>query len=438
MSTEPADMNFDVREELCVTQQNAATAADIDAKSGTKRRRIMDPIPPKPPAPPTIIDVSAIYGQNYFGILGDLDIECTPTDPIQPKPYKVNVANKTEKPSIRKSFCPPIFLYNVNVKHFVDQLKSKTPPITFEVRNVNKTKSKLYLADHRVHADMMKLLREKNIPAYSFTPKEFKQESLILRGLYHGCEESEVKDEFDQIVPDCVSKVTKYTTKFSLKNNLDTGLYLVTLLPGKKLSDVANIKSVLSQKVTWEKPKRKNQELQCHRCQKWGHVGKNCTAEFKCVKCDKKHSPGECLRVATDDSVPFCVNCNEAGHPASWRGCPSFKMFSKARKDKIMKARMEKITAANNVTRAVNASYRTTGKSFAQLFQAPQNLLSTHEKKSSIIEDFLRLTEFFMQPEEMSLEDEIAIFMRDYNKMPKQDAKKEFLRLLNKVRNHGP
>lgn len=428
MPTEPPDMNVDVAEEECITQQNEATAAAnvvIDNRPKRRRSSII--------SPPTNIDVSNLYGQNYFGILGDLEIESSPTIT---KPEKVTAANKSEKPPSRKSFCPPIFLHNVNVKHFVDQLNSRTPPISFKIKNVNKTKSKLFLADPHIHADMMRLLREKNIPAYTFTPKEFKQVSLILRGLYYGCEVSEVKEAFDKIVPDTVSKVTKYVTKHSVKNNLDTGLYLVTLHPGKKLIDVANIKAILSQIVTWERPKRKEQEVQCHRCQKWGHVAKNCTAEFKCVKCDKKHAPGECLRVSSEESAPFCVNCDEPGHAANWRGCPAYKLFVKSRKDKILKARMEKTIAANNVKTVVSSSYRSTGKTFAQLFYPQQNASLPH--KSSIIEDFLKLTALFMQPEELSLEDEITIFMRDFKQMPKQDAKNEFMRLLNKVKNNGP
>lgn len=433
--TVPPDMDHDVAEVVCRTQKNAAVAADNADVSKPKRKRTVDE------APPTSVDISAIYGQNYFGILGDLEIETTPitlTQKTEKTTPNNNTNNKSSnKPPSRKSFCPPIFLYNVNVKTFVDQLVSKTPPITFKIKNVSKNKSKLYLADPLVHTNMMRLLRDKKVEAYSFTPKELKQLSLIMRGLYHGCEVSQVTEEFEKIAPGVVSKVTKYTTKYSIKNSLDTGLFLVTLCPGKKLSDVAHIKYLLSQVVSWERPKKKEQELQCHRCQKWGHAAKNCSAEFKCVKCDKKHLPGECQRAKTESSDPHCVNCGEAGHPANFRGCPSYKGFVKAKKEKIAKARMEQITAANNLKRATSSGLRSPGTTFAQLFH-PQHNLPLQEKTPSIIDEFLKLSSYFLEPEELSLEEEISIFMSEFRTLSEKDAKKEFLRLLHKVKKRRP
>ena len=66
----------------------------------------------------------------------------------------------------------------------MDQLEARAPKIVFKIKNVNRSKSKLYLADNAVHADMMTLLRDKKFNSYSFTPKDLRQMSLIMRGLY--------------------------------------------------------------------------------------------------------------------------------------------------------------------------------------------------------------------------------------------------------------
>lgn len=433
MSTLPPDMDLGATEEVCTSQQTEATTS---ATNMAKRKRLAESIPP------TDIDLSSIYGDNYFGILGDLTIESTPTDSNNQTPGKAISdqlpTNKTVKPSAKKSFCPPIFLFNVNVKNLIDQLTSRNPPVSFKIKNVTKDKSKLFFSDPKIHMEMMRILREKKITAYSYTPMEFKQESFILRGLYHGSVEEEITEEFNKIVPGVVSKVTKYSTKYSIKNKLDTGLFLVTLNSGFKLTDVSNIKAVLSQMVTWEKPKRKGQELQCHRCQKWGHVAKNCTAEFKCVKCDNKHGPGECLRVVPNESPPHCVNCGESGHPANWRGCPSYKLFAKARKDRILKAQIQKDVPVNNINTRIMSRLRSPELTFAQLFGSQQAASLPQENKSNIVTEFIKLAKYFMQPEELSLEDEIKLFMTNYKNMPKQDATIEFTRLFNKLRSNGP
>ena len=105
-----------------------------------------------------------------------------------PKQRREDKAPRATIKNAKKTFCPPIFLFDVNIKRLVDQLEAKTPKITFKIKNVNKKKSKLYLSDATVHSEMMALLREKNIHSYSYTPKELKQSSFILRGLYHDTE----------------------------------------------------------------------------------------------------------------------------------------------------------------------------------------------------------------------------------------------------------
>lgn len=76
--------------------------------------------------------------------------------------------------------------------------------------------------------------------------------------------------------------------------------------------------------------------------------------------------------------------------------------------------------------------------SFAQLFGSQQASSLPQENKSNIVNEFLKLATYFMQPEELSLEDEIKLFMINYKDMPKQDATMEFTRLFNKIRSNGP
>lgn len=109
--------------------------------------------------------------------------------------------------------------------------------------------------------------------------------SFVIRGLYYKTDLDDFKAALDEKVPNVISKVTKFNTTFSLKNKLDTGLFLISLLPGKGLKDISHINYLLNQTIVWENPKRKEQEIQCRRCQLWGHMAKNCNRNFKCVKC---------------------------------------------------------------------------------------------------------------------------------------------------------
>ena len=220
----------------------------------------------------------------------------------------------------------------------------------------------------------------------------------------------------EKTVPNVVSKVTRFTTPYSVKNSYDTGLFLVTLNQGNSLSDISHIKYLLSQTILWEKPKKNDKEVQCHRCQRWGHIAKNCNSEFQCVKCDKKHPQGECQRTNSESSAPHCVNCGVSGHPANWRGCPAYRNYLASRRERIKKTSEEKLVAKNNVNK-ICQSFRSPGKSFASLFQV--NATQAQTQKPSIIEEFLKLANVFLVPEELSLEQQITNLLKNFKNMSK-------------------
>lgn len=210
----------------------------------------------------TDIDVSNLRydpdNQNRFGLFADLQIENVEVD----NSSNIQIAPRSQRvePAKKKSFCPPIFLHNVNIKRLVQQLEAKSPKIDFKIKNVSKTKSKLYFSDVNVHTTMMALLRERGVHSYSYTPKDLKQMSLVLRGLYHGQDVEDVKVALDSAIPGAVSRVAKFTTPHSLKNKTDTGLFLINLVPGKGLNDVQHIRYLLSQTITWEIPKKRSRK----------------------------------------------------------------------------------------------------------------------------------------------------------------------------------
>lgn len=398
---------------------------------------------------PMSIDVSKLTGKvtqdplinnnNRFALLGELEIENDNAAPRAAQRDKAESPAQTSNRPSRKNYCPPIFMYNVNIAHLVNQLEART--VDFKIKNVNRHKSKLYFSDALVHTEMMSLLKEKKVNSYSFTPKELRQTSLIIRGLYSKTEIDEIKAAINDLVPNVVASVSKFKTSFSLKNNLDTGLFLITLISGKGLSDVSHVKYLLSQSIVWERPKKKDSEIQCRNCQLWGHIARNCNRKYKCVKCNLVHEAGECATKKEDNTDPSCVNCGETGHPANWRGCPAYKMYVADKRARLNEAREKKQTAANNVKKVVQTSRVVPGRSFASFFQN-QEIASAHpSNKPPIVEEFMKMAQYFMEPEELSLEQEIQKFLDSYNNdnMPRSVAKTEFLRILNLVRrSYGP
>lgn len=127
------------------------------------------------------------------------------------------------------------------------------------------------------------------------------------------------------------------------------------------------------------------------------------------------------------------MNCDQTGHPANWRGCLAYKKYVDSKQKRNAKSAEVRITAQNNVNKALSFSYLTPGKSFANALK-PQSL-NKCSQKPHIVEQFLELATLFLDSEELTLEEEICRFLSQYSKMSKIEAKREFLRLLNKVRN---
>lgn len=122
--------------------------------------------------------ISNAKSQNRYAILGDLNIKTCATS----KPSLSN-QKSVSSPKLKKSYCPQIFLFDVDVQVLVDELKSKNTP--YKIINISNTKSKLYFEDYKAHSEMTQLLKDKNIPSYTYTPKELKRNNMVLRGLYY-------------------------------------------------------------------------------------------------------------------------------------------------------------------------------------------------------------------------------------------------------------
>lgn len=407
---------------------------DFEDQNGSANNfKLFNTIKRKRLSTPSKLDLSTFKtnNSNRFAILGEIEMkeDNTGKNNIQKNDVKTNkIETKNE------NFCPPIFIYNLNIKMLVDQLKSKN--VIFKIVNKSRFKSKLYLKDANAHQEMMMMLREKKIESYSFTPKELKKKNIVLRGLYYLTDINEIKNEIDLLAPNAVDTVSKFKTVYSRKNNVDTGLFLITLLPGKTLNVLSHIKYILSQVVSWESPKANSKEVQCWRCQHWGHFSKNCNRSHACVKCSEIHNPGECKVVVNEQTKPFCVNCNKLGHPANWRGCPTYKKYVINRTNLADITKERNLIASKNVNRAVNElSFISNNKSFAQCFNNSPKITEKEYRKPPLIEEFLKIARVLCKEETLTLEDRISLFINNYKNGTISQAKNECSNLLKEIQN---
>ncbi|KAG5871628.1 hypothetical protein JTB14_037748 [Gonioctena quinquepunctata] len=117
---------------------------------------------------------------------------------------------------------------------------------------------------------------------------------LVDRGLDSNPTSDEVKEHIQQMK---ILRVFRSFLMITTPRN-------VTL---SKLEKTINV--ILNQKITWELRKTDRPIVQCHRCQRWGHVTTNCFAQVRCPKCAQGHWTKDCKK--SRNTPESCVNITQ-------------------------------------------------------------------------------------------------------------------------------
>ncbi|GBN75378.1 hypothetical protein AVEN_8063-2-1, partial [Araneus ventricosus] len=103
-------------------------------------------------------------------------------------------------------------------------------------------------------------------------------------------------------------------------------IVLVELEKTPNVEEIFKINKVNLLKVTIEAYRRKQRATMRFSCSDFYHSARNCKRKPRCIKCNGSHETRNC-DIKTIIENPSCMNCNENGHLASWRGCPKFPVI---------------------------------------------------------------------------------------------------------------
>ena len=189
--------------------------------------------------------------------------------------------------------------------------------VSYKLKKGNKTA--LYCETVEGHEKVMKLLRDEKMGGFSYTPDELKKTVLVMKNIHESISVKEIKDSLKEQTGIDV-EVKRLTTPRSINQKYTHDIVLVTS-KDEHYKELFKVCSIQNQLIKWEHLKKKG-PIQCHNCQKFGHVARWCLFEYQCVKCNEGHGPKECKRDKKSKKPPYCINCDEEGHPASFGGCP--------------------------------------------------------------------------------------------------------------------
>lgn len=228
----------------------------------------------------------------------------------------------------RKAHRPsPIHVRGSSLNEIANLITSNIPEAknNFYVSNSREKKFiNIMINNLPLYNNVKDFLSKQKTEYYTYTPKESKLKSLVLKNLYGEFNNEEIEDEIKSLnIKDIeIIKITNITLG---KADKKINTHLVQITSNSIEKQLTSIKFLFNQKIKWE-PLYRNGPFQCTRCQRFGHSRSNCALDFRCVKCSLSHTPGNCdINKNSPLELLKCANCNESGHPANYRGCRIYK-----------------------------------------------------------------------------------------------------------------
>lgn len=262
-----------------------------------------------------------------------------------------NVPAKKVKP-------PPIHIHNQAIKDTLQLMKGSKIE-NFEIKRVTNEKHSVLVKSIEDYTKTSELLKEVNTQFFTYTPKNLKPKSLVLKGLTEEEDMVEIKQDLEQYDGIKIQNIIQMNSRRSGESASKLPLYIVQFEPSTNMSEIIKIKTLNYQRVVWEALNKQNNVMQCRKCQRFGHAASNCNLMYRCVKCDKQHSPGECsIKNKVENVEIYCANCQKMGHPASFRGCPIYQQMLLKLKSKIKEKKMNTTRTFESIpVNAQNGSY---------------------------------------------------------------------------------
>lgn len=217
---------------------------------------------------------------------------------------------------------PPIIVYNLQQKSLRDSLEVFESMDYRVVKGPNGNRNTIKSSDPETRQNIINILDANKSKYFSFTPKVERGFNLIFKYISKDYTADDILAELEEL--GMASKVDKIVP---LRENSRSiyNFFIVKLKPGCDSGEFTDLKTLFYSSIKVEKFNRTD-IIQCFRCQRPGHVARNCRMNPRCVKCSEEHQPGSCkLAPNVDKKLLTCVLCKEQGHPANFRGCSILK-----------------------------------------------------------------------------------------------------------------
>lgn len=171
------------------------------------------------------------------------------------------------KASERHRQSPPTILSGTTIKGSIKLMaKISVEQTEYKLRQVNPSNNITVICSKlETYLKISSELKQRNQKFYSYTPKELKPKSLILKGVNGGYTVDDIKKELIVLKIPNIEIINVSEIKFKTKRGQEVQHHLVQVSNNSVTIDLMKVNPMLQQIVKWENL-RKKIVIQCRNC----------------------------------------------------------------------------------------------------------------------------------------------------------------------------
>ena len=174
-----------------------------------------------------------------------------------------------------------MYVYNAEINKIKKAIIDCLNITEFTIKKITSNKYAILTETIENYKKVKEILAETSCQFFTFTPKQDKIKTLLLKGL----DSTDNPDEILKHLKDYENEeihfmnVTRFKTKNSIKNGYDTSLFVVQIKPDSNLTKIYKITTLNYRAIRWGKIIKRNEIYQCVKCQRFGHTASNCSLQ---------------------------------------------------------------------------------------------------------------------------------------------------------------
>ncbi|GBM46215.1 hypothetical protein AVEN_198369-1, partial [Araneus ventricosus] len=169
-------------------------------------------------------------------------------------------------------------------------------------------------------------------------------------------------DHDTDVIKNCLKKhgfvIGKVTRLTQFRTRQPLPFFLVEVGKSEistKPEEIFKLKNLNHLSITVDPYRGRKKTIQCFKCNRFNHTAELCSMTPRCLKCGQSHITIEC-DIKQRIEKPICINCNQVGHVAAYRGCAEFPKLTTAHKNRNNNFDSNKYLVSSNISYAQKAN----------------------------------------------------------------------------------